>query len=141
MKQYRFLIRAFLTCFALIQAGVLPTTQGCSASSELCGRYFLSAPVDFVVNVTGPVDPATLDASDLAVNGIPASVFTLSNNNTTITFRFDVSPVHVGGNGMHIPVGAFNCSDGPVTEFICDFRYFVHRYRPTPAPRPAPQNT
>ena len=136
MKQHSFLVRGFLTCFALIHAGVLPT-QGCSVSSELCGRYFLSVPIDFVVNVTSPVDPATLDASDFTVNRIPASVFTLSNNNTTITFRFDVSPVQVGGNGMHIPVGAFNCSDGPVTEFICDFRYFAQRYRPTPAPRPA----
>jgi hypothetical protein len=72
------------------------------------------------------------------VNGIPANSSTLSNGNTTITFGFNLSPVHVGGNVMHIPAGAFNCGNGAVAEFTCGFRYFIQRRRPTPAPRPTP---
>jgi predicted outer membrane repeat protein len=114
-----------------------PTASPCSVTSQLCGRVILAPqPVIFVVNVTDPVDPTTLDASDFSVNGIPANSFSLSNGNTTITFGFSLSPVQVGGDVMHIPAGAFNCGNGPVAEFTCSFRYVVQRPRPTPAPRP-----
>jgi len=113
------------------------TSSACSVTSQLCGRMFLAPQqVVFLVNATDPVDPATLDASDFSANGIPANAFTLSNGNTTITFQFDHSPIRVGGNVIHIDAGAFNCGNGPVTEFTCEFRYFAQRYRPTPAPRP-----
>jgi hypothetical protein len=113
-------------------------TMSCSVTSQLCGRILaaLNPPFVFVVDVTDPVDPATLDSSDFTVNGIPANSFSLSNGNTTISFHFFPSPAQPGGNVMHIPAGAFNCGGGPVLEFNCGFRYFRPRSRPTPAPRP-----
>jgi hypothetical protein len=115
-----------------------PTPTSCSVTSQLCGRILaaLNPPFVFVVDVTDPVDPATLDSSDFTVNGIPANSFSLSNGNTTITFHFFPSPAQPGGNLMYIPAGAFNCGGGPVLEFNCEFRYVPRRLRPTPAPRP-----
>ena len=114
-----------------------PTPMSCSVSSQLCGRIVAAPqPVVFAVDLTDPVDPATLDASDFTVNGIPANSFGLSNGNTTVTFGFNMFPVHEGGNAMHISAGAFSCVNGPVLEFTCDFRYVIGRHRPTPPPRP-----
>jgi hypothetical protein len=96
-------------------------------------------PTDFTVNLGESVDPATVQPSDLTVNGIPADNDIISADNLTITFIFNTSPVVQGRNTMHIPAGAFNCLQGPVLEFTCTFSYRVlptPRPRPTPAPRP-----
>jgi hypothetical protein len=111
------------------------TPTGCSVTSQLCGGVVAAAFSSFVINLSGPVDPATLDASDFTVNGIPANSFTLSNGNTTIIFFFNTSPVRTS-NIMHIAAGAFNCGNGPVLEFNCGFRYIPTRPLPTPVPRP-----
>jgi hypothetical protein len=89
--------------------------------------------------VSDAVDPATVDASDFTLNGIPANFVTLLNNNTWIEFFFNTSPEVRGSNTMHIPAGAFNCvNNGPVLEFNCSFLWIpiAARPRPTPAPRP-----
>jgi hypothetical protein len=112
------------------------TPTGCSVSSPLCGRVVTQPSSSFILDATGPVDPATLDASDFTVNGIPANSFTLSNGNTTIIFFFNTSPAAHASNIMHIAAGAFNCGNGPVLEFTCGFRYIPTRPLPTPAPRP-----
>jgi dockerin type I repeat protein len=99
---------------------------GCSvvSPSPACGSLITgTAPTDFIVNVTDPVDPATVHANALMVNGTPANAFILLNGNTTIVFHFNTSPVTQGLNTMHIPAGAFNCGQGPVLEFTCTFRY------------------
>jgi hypothetical protein len=108
----------------------------CSVTSAGCGSIVFVPPTVFIVDVTGPVDPATLDASDFTVNGIPADSVTLLNGNMTIDFTFNTSPAVQGGNAMHIAAGAFDCGGGPVLEFTCGFRYFLSRPRPTPHPRP-----
>ena len=95
-------------------------------------------PTDFTLDVSDPVDPATLDASDFTVNGIPADSFTLLNNNTVIDFIFNTSPAVPGINTMHIPTGAFNCGGGPVLEFICTFGVGIIPPRPFPTPHPRP---
>src|SRR5262249_23975198 len=112
----------------------------CSVDSSGCGRTvsIFVLPVDFVIDVSGPVDPATLDASDFTVNGTPASAFVLSNGNTTITFHFNSSPAGQGVNTLHIAAGAFDCGGGPVLEFTCRIRYILVRPFPTPYPRPIP---
>jgi N-acetylneuraminic acid mutarotase len=112
------------------------TPMGCSVTSPACGSIVGYAPTEFTVNLSDPADPATVQASDFTVNGIPANSFSLSNGNTTINFFFFPSPARQGGNVMHIAAGAFNCGNGPVLEFNCGFRYFPSRPRPTPAPRP-----
>jgi len=112
------------------------TPAGCSVSSQLCGGVFSAPLTAFAVDLTEPVDPATLDASDFTVNGIPADNVTLVNGDMTIDFTFNTSPAVEGVNTMHIATGAFNCFNGPVLEFNCGFRYIPSRPRPTPAPRP-----
>jgi Bacterial Ig-like domain len=92
-----------------------------------CGSVvFPPAPTDFTVNLTDPVDPSTVQASDFTVNGTPADSFALSNGDTTITFSFTSTPVvGQGPQTMHIPAGAFeDAADGdPVLEFTCDFLF------------------
>jgi hypothetical protein len=92
-----------------------------------CGSVvFPPAPTDFTVNLTDPVDPSTVQASDFTVNGTPADSFALSNGDTTITFSFTSTPVvGQGPQTMHIPAGAFeDAPDGdPVLEFTCDFLF------------------
>ena len=110
----------------------------CSVTTETCHRIVpgVVPPEDFVINMTDPVDPATVDASDLTVNGIPADSVVLSNANTTMTFHFHIPPVQPGVNTMHIPAGAFSCSIGGTPEFTCTFTY--QPFTPTPTPRPSP---
>src|SRR4029077_14044693 len=118
------------------------TATPCSVSSPFitCGAIISVQPTHFFVEVSDLVDPATVDASDFTVNGIPADSFTLVNNNTLIDFIFNTSPAVPGINTMHIPPGAFNCGGGPVLEFICTFgvRIIPPRPFPTPHPRPTP---
>jgi hypothetical protein len=117
------------------------TAAPCSVTVSGCGGTFgiFVLPVVFDIDVTDAVDPATLDASDFTVNGIPADNAILSNGNTTISFFFTTSPAGQGVNTMHIAAGAFNCvSGGPVLEFTCRIRYILIRPFPTPHPRPIP---
>ncbi len=97
------------------------------------------SPTHFILDVSDPVNPATLDASDFTVNGIPADNVTLSNGDLTIEFIFNTSPAVPGLNTMHIPAGAFNCvTNGPVLEFTCTFGFRILRPRPFPTPYPRP---
>src|SRR4029077_17287348 len=93
-----------------------------------CGSLVTgTAPTVFTLDLTDPVDPSTVQASDFTVNGTPADNVTLLNGNTELQFTFNSSPVVQGLNTMHVPAGAFNrASDGqPVLEFTCTFRYAV----------------
>src|SRR6476659_1700652 len=94
---------------------VLPpiTAIACTVTSPTCGIIVVVPPTDFIINLSGSVDPATVDASDLTVHGTSASAFIVTNGNTTITFHFNTSPVVGGDNTMHIPAGAFDC--GPAS--------------------------
>jgi hypothetical protein len=118
-----------------------PTSAPCSVTSG-CPSVVFTQPTDFIINLSDPVDPATVQASDFTVNGTPADNDIIINGNLTIIFHFNTSPVVQGFNTMHILAGAFNCGQGPVLEFTCTFRYspprptITPRPRPTPAPRP-----
>src|SRR5439155_27046257 len=82
----------------------------------------------FIINLSDPVDPATVQATDFTVNGTAASSFALSNGNATITFHFNSSPVLTQGpQTMHIPANAFNrVSDNQGNfEFTCNFCYAI----------------
>ena len=114
----------------------------CSVTSPGCGGTYpvVFLPVVFSVDVSDQVDPATVDASDFSVNGIPADSFVIANDNFTIIFNFNRSPVVQGINTIHIPAGAFDCGGGSVLEFTCRIRYILTRPFPTPHPRSiAPQ--
>ena len=108
----------------------------CTVTSGACGITIFTQPSDFIVNASNPVDPSTVQGSDLRVNGVPAGSVVTTNGNTTIDFHFSISPVVPGRNIMHIPAGAFDC--GPVVDFTCEFRCIVPRPRATPRTRPTP---
>src|SRR5215470_7210330 len=80
-----------------------------TSTSPTCNSVTNTQPTDFVINLSDPVDPATVQATDFTVNGIAADSFVLSNGNATITFHFNSSPVTTEGpQTMHIPGDAFN---------------------------------
>ena len=120
-------------------ARLYPEAPSCSVTSTVCGRIIVgTAPTDFTVNLSDPADPATVQASDFTVNGTPADNDIIINGDLSITFHFNTSPVVGGQNTMHIPVGAFNCGQGPVQEFTCTLFYRVPGATPPPRPRPTP---
>jgi hypothetical protein len=83
-------------------------------------------PTAFTMDISEPADPASLQAGDFTVNGIPASSFVYIPGSTTIVFTFDASPVTAGGlQIMSIAAGAFaSASAGdPVPAFTGTFRY------------------
>jgi hypothetical protein len=99
---------------------------GVTGTDPCLGCIVFSQPTAFVVNVTDPVDPATIQAGDFTVKGIAANSVTYTAGEATITFHYDSSPVTTQGvQTTHIAEGAFNrASDGiPVAEFNGNFRY------------------
>src|SRR5215510_2996376 len=83
-------------------------------------------PTTFTVNISEPANPATLDASDFTVNGIPATSVAYTLGSTTIVFNFSASPVtNQGLQTMSIPAGAFTsaAAGDPVAAFTGTFRY------------------
>jgi hypothetical protein len=122
-----------IAIIALLDALVAVTVTPCTVIGPACGTAF-TPPTDFIINLSDPVDPVSVQASDLTVNGIPADSATVTNGNTTIDFTFNTSPAVPGLNTMHIAAGAFDC--GPPVDFTCRFRYIASRPRPTPRPRP-----
>ena len=104
-------MRAAALIIALVAfVDVVPaiTAKACTVTSPICGVIVLE-PTDFIIEVSEPIDPVTVQASDLLINGTSASAFIITNGNTTITFHFNTSPVVAGLNTMYIPAGAFDC--------------------------------
>jgi len=99
---------------------------GVISTDPSCNSVISTQPTDFVVNVTDPVDPTTLQGSDFTVNGTPANTVNYTAGTTTMTFHFNSSPVVTQGEQtMHLPAGAFNrASDNqPNLDFTCTFSY------------------
>src|SRR6266487_3801566 len=99
-----------------------------TTTTPACNAIINTQPVDFIINLSDPVDPATVQATDFTVNGTPANSFVLSNGNATITFHFNTSPVVTqGAQTMNIPANAFNrASDNQGNfAFNCSFCFAV----------------
>jgi hypothetical protein len=97
-----------------------------TTTTPACGSVINTQPTDFILNVTDPVNPASLQASDFTVNGTPANTVMYTPGTTTMTFHFNSSPVVTQGvQTMHVPAGAFNrASDNqPNLDFTCTFSY------------------
>src|SRR6476620_6413635 len=124
-------ISAFLNALAAVDS------TSCTVTSPLCGLTVLIPPTDFQINLSDPVDPGSVQASDLTVNGIPADSAVVSNGNTTIDFIFNLSPT-VLFNTIHISAGAFDC--GPPVDFNCTFSFELIK-PPTPTATPTPRST
>jgi hypothetical protein len=115
-----------------ISAEVIPV---CSVDSTNlgCGGTINFQSTEFSIDMPScPVDPATVHTSSFTVNNIQPDSFTLLNNNTTIRFHYNTTPVVPGLNTMHVPAGGFKCVCGPVLEFTCTFTYQAST--PTPMP-------
>ena len=81
---------------------------GVTTTDPACGSMISTQPTDFVVNVTDPVQAATLQGSDFTVNGIPANSVSYTAGTTTMTFNYSTTPVLTQGvQTMHIAAGAF----------------------------------
>jgi hypothetical protein len=99
---------------------------GVTTSNPACGIAISTEPTEFVVNLTDPVDPATVQPTDFTVNGSAANSNVLDAGNTQITFHFNSSPVTMQGvHTMHVAPGAFNrqSDNAPNLDFTCPFRY------------------
>src|SRR5207247_1154539 len=111
-------------------------------TTPACNSVINTQPVDFIINLSDPALPSSVQASDFTVNDIAANSFVLSNGNGTITFHYNTTPVVQGLNLMRIPACAFNCGNGCVQEFICTFTYQPSTPTPTPTPtQPPPSPT
>src|ERR1043166_4683450 len=99
---------------------------GCGITAAVCNSVINTQPQDFVINLSCPANPGSVDATDFTVNGIPANSFVLTNGNMTITFHFNSSPVTTQGpQTIHIPAGAFSCACGAIPDFTCTFCYAI----------------
>jgi hypothetical protein len=97
-----------------------------TTTDPACGSLIFIRQTAFVINLSDPVDPATLSPSALMVNGSPADTVTLSQNNTMLTFNYNTSPVVNNGlQTIHIAAAAFQraADHSPVLEFNCTFHY------------------
>ena len=124
-----------------IYANVIPV---CSIDSGNlgCGGTINFQPTEFSIDMGScPVDPATVHTSSFTVNNIQPDSFTLLNNNTTIRFHYNTTPVVPGLNTMHVPAGGFNCVCGPVLEFTCTFTYQASTPTPTATATPTAPRT
>ena len=94
-------------------------------SSPADGETVAVPPTDFTLDFSLPYDPATVQADDLTVNGVPANSFTLTDPET-ITFHYVTSPVVSSGlQSMNMAAGAVSQANTnvPVTAFNADFVY------------------
>ena len=132
---------AIATATATATASPTPMEPPCSVvgSQPACNSTVFTQLTDFVVNMSAPVDPATVQPSDFRVNGIPADGDMISGGGLTITFQFTASPVGQGLNLMDIPAGAFAClfTGRSFEHFSCTFTY----QPPTPTPTATPTIT
>src|SRR6476660_8896241 len=99
-----------------------------TTTTPACNSIISTQPVDFVINLSDPVNPSTVQATDFTVNAIPANSFVLGSGNTQIPFHFNSTPVTLqGSQAMSIPAGAFNraSDNAPNFEFSCTFCYAV----------------
>jgi extracellular elastinolytic metalloproteinase len=85
-------------------------------------------PASYVVNLSSPLLPGSVDAADLQVNGIPATGVAYTAGALTMTFTFAVNPVVAEGlQTMTIAGGAFaRASDSDLVDaFSGTFRFDV----------------
>lgn len=111
----------------LLMANALSYVAGFGARAVFpaAGEVVSTPSTDFVVGFNAAYDPATVAASDLTVNGIPATSVTLTDA-TTLTFHFAASPVTAQGlQAIHMADGAVASLDGGdgVRELNSSFRY------------------
>jgi hypothetical protein len=97
-----------------------------TTTTPVVGSVVSTPPAAYTINVSEPVDPATLAANDFTVNGIPATSVSYTPGSTTMVFTFGSSPVTAEGlQTMSIAAGAFTsaAANDPVAAFTGTFRF------------------
>jgi hypothetical protein len=96
-----------------------------TGSTPTQGSAVASPPTSFTVNFNEPVDPTSLSAAALTVNGVPADGVTLDPTNSTATFTYNTSPVSAEGvQNLEIAAGTISGQDGSAnTAFAAAFYY------------------
>src|SRR5262245_1508595 len=96
------------------------------SSTPAAGSTVAAPPTSYVMNFSEAIDPTSLDASDLLVNGIPADGVTLTSA-TSATFTFTDDPVVTQGvQTMAIAAGSITKDGDPsrgIAAFNATFRY------------------
>jgi hypothetical protein len=101
-----------------------------TSSDPAADSVIATTPTDFTITWSDAIDPNSLNANDLAVNGIVANSVTLSPDLMTTVFHYDVSPVTAEGlQTMDIGANTIRrLSDG-----TGNLPFHVHfRYDPSP---------
>ncbi len=97
-----------LNALNTLQALVLQVSN----STPAAGATVTSAPTVFTIDFSLPVDPASLSAGALRVNGLPAGSYTVLDADT-VRFTYATTPVvNQGAQVMHIPAGAVQQAGG-----------------------------
>jgi hypothetical protein len=98
---------------------------GVIGSTPANGSLVTAAPTSFVIDFNEPIQPGTVQASDLAVNGIAAGGVTLDPTNQVATFTYAASPVTTDGvQSMDIAANLITGQDGTQNfAFHAAFRY------------------
>ncbi len=105
------------------------------------GQVVSTPPTDYVIQLSGAVNPASVQPGDLTVNGTPADSFSLNAAGDTVTFHYNSSPVTAQGlQTMAIAGGAMSrLSDGaPLSPFSASFRYDAVLLQVTSTSPPTP---
>jgi len=104
----------------MVVASVVPATD----------KVVTTHPTNYVVNLSSAINPATLQAADLTVNGKSADSVSYTAGSTSATFTFAIDPVTAeGAQIINISGGAFNrASDGSAVAGYSSVFY----YDPTP---------
>jgi subtilisin family serine protease len=98
-----------------------------TSTDPAIGSVVTTTPLDYTIKFSSPYAAASVDASDLTVNGIPATSVSLTDADT-LTFHYVVSPVTSQGlQSIQMAAGAvLRDSDGdPLHAFSGQFRYDV----------------
>src|SRR5262249_1608423 len=92
-----------------------------AATTPAPGFVVTTPTTSFVISFLMPINPATVQAANLTVNGIPATAVTVSSDHTTATFTFKTSPVTVQGSQTIRLAGGTIYREGnataPLTEY------------------------
>jgi hypothetical protein len=99
-------------------------------STPASGQLISTPATDFVIPLSNPVTAASVQATDLTVNGIAASSFGLNAAGDTITFHYNVSPVTTEGvQTIAIAAGAFTRQSDAAAVVASSITF---RYDPQP---------
>ncbi len=82
-----------------LRVGSFKVSLGFSVTTTVpaVGSVVFTQPTDYTVNVTDPVQAATLQAADFTVNGTPANSVMYTPGATTMMFHFNTTPVSDAG--------------------------------------------